>query len=194
MSGIKDYSTSAASNNAAPPNGAPEGQSPSSVNNVIRQIMADIRSDYEDSRWRDLGHTPTYNSTTSFLLSGDQTSFYTDGRGLKITDSSTLYGTVSSSSYSSPNTTVNVTLSSGSLSASISAVAVEERNSFIQSGTESVATDLQTLTRKIMRTSDKTSGSGDEGTALGYVLSESSNKIILIDNGQKRLRLIIFEF
>ena len=66
MSGIKNYSTSAASNTTAPPNGAPEGMAPSSVNNTIRQIMADIRSFYEAADYIDLGHTPTYatRSTT----------------------------------------------------------------------------------------------------------------------------------
>ena len=177
---ISSWSTSAASNNSAPPNGAPEGQTPSSVNNVIRQVMADVRADYEDSRWRDLGHTPTYNSTTSFLLSGDQTSYYTTGRGLKITDSSTLYGTVSSSSYSSPNTTVNVTLSSGSLSASISAIAVEERNSFMPLGVGAVATDLQTRGRLEEYAQDRgATGDGTTDDSSYLTLSDNTGGMIL---------------
>ncbi len=39
---VTSYSTTAASNNGAVPNGAPEGMAPSSVNDVIRQIMADV--------------------------------------------------------------------------------------------------------------------------------------------------------
>lgn len=39
---VTSYSTSAANNSSAPPNGAPEGWAPSNVNNTIRQIMADI--------------------------------------------------------------------------------------------------------------------------------------------------------
>ena len=158
MSGIKDYSTSAASNNAAPPNGAPEGQTPSSVNNVIRQVMADIRSFYESADYIDLGHTPTYASSVTFLISGDVTAYYTANRLIKCTDSSTLYGYVSTSAYSAPNTTVTVVLDSGSLSASLSAVAVglldptytaisAASSKFIQSGTGAVATDLQTRVR-----------------------------------------------
>jgi hypothetical protein len=39
---VTDYSRTPASNNSAPPNGAPEGWAPSAVNNTIRQIMTDI--------------------------------------------------------------------------------------------------------------------------------------------------------
>lgn len=39
---VTSYSTTAANNTSAPPNGAPEGWAPSDVNNTIRQIMADI--------------------------------------------------------------------------------------------------------------------------------------------------------
>lgn len=40
---IINYSRTAASNNSSPPNGAPEGMAPGAVNNVIREVMADIR-------------------------------------------------------------------------------------------------------------------------------------------------------
>ena len=40
MTNLFDYSQTPASNNAAPPDGSPEGQAPSTVNNVIRQLMA----------------------------------------------------------------------------------------------------------------------------------------------------------
>ena len=43
---LKDYSTTPANNNSAPPNGAPEGMAPSAVNDVIRQVMADVRTEY----------------------------------------------------------------------------------------------------------------------------------------------------
>jgi hypothetical protein len=39
---VTSYSTTAANNNGAPPNGCPEGWSPSSVNDWGRQLMADI--------------------------------------------------------------------------------------------------------------------------------------------------------
>ena len=41
---LKNYSTTAASNNSASPNGAPEGMAMAGVNDTIRQVMADIRT------------------------------------------------------------------------------------------------------------------------------------------------------
>jgi hypothetical protein len=45
---IGSWSTTPASNNAAVPNGWPEGMAPSGVNDVGRQMMADIRTFYDD--------------------------------------------------------------------------------------------------------------------------------------------------
>ena len=41
---LKDYSTTASSNTASPPNGWPEGMTLANVNNTARQMMADIRN------------------------------------------------------------------------------------------------------------------------------------------------------
>ena len=41
---IASWSTNAALNNSASPNGAPEGMAPSGVNDTIRQIMADVKT------------------------------------------------------------------------------------------------------------------------------------------------------
>lgn len=41
---LKDYSTTPANNNSAPPDGAPEGMPAASVNDTMRQIMADIKA------------------------------------------------------------------------------------------------------------------------------------------------------
>jgi hypothetical protein len=54
--------------------------------------------------------TWTYASASSFTVSGDQTAAFTSGTRIKLTQSSTVeYFVVTSSSYSSPNTTVNIT-------------------------------------------------------------------------------------
>lgn len=39
---VTSYSRTPASNNSAPPNGAPEGWTPGSMNNTVRQVMSDI--------------------------------------------------------------------------------------------------------------------------------------------------------
>ncbi len=119
---IKDYSTTASSNTAL----FPEGMNPGSVNNSARQVQADIREFYETPQWRDLGHTVTYASTTTFTISGDKTSQYVATQRIRCygTIMGTLYGSIVSSGYSSPNTTVTVTLDSGSLTSNLSAVAL----------------------------------------------------------------------
>lgn len=109
---IKDYSTTAGNNNSAPPAGAPEGWAPSAVNNTVRQIMADIRTQHESAQWIDYGHVPTKVDNDTFTVSGDQTAIYDAGRRIKFTGSVSGYATISSSSYSAPNTTVNVSASS----------------------------------------------------------------------------------
>lgn len=45
MSDIKDWSISAASNNFSPPDGFPENQAPSTVNNGARELMAAVKRD-----------------------------------------------------------------------------------------------------------------------------------------------------
>lgn len=122
---IKSYSTTAGNNTASPPNGAPIGTTKvSQLDDIQRQVMADVREWYETPEWRDLGHTPTFVSSTSFRIGANVTASYRVGQRIRISDSSTLYGTIASATFSSPNTTIAVTLDSGTISASITAVAV----------------------------------------------------------------------
>ena len=50
MSNVSEWSTTAASNNAASPNGAPEGMEPSGLNDTIREIMAALAKWYLDTQ------------------------------------------------------------------------------------------------------------------------------------------------
>ena len=124
--GISTYSTTPGSNNLAPPNGAPEGMPPNAVNDVIRQMMADIRSFYENPQWIDYGSAGLADyDGTSFNVTNDQTAIYKAGRRVKIIDgSTTLYGVIASAIYSPPNTRVTVTLDSGTLDGNLSSVSL----------------------------------------------------------------------
>ncbi len=124
MSNISTWSKTAASNNSTPPDGFPEGQTPGSVNNSARELMAAVRTQHEDAQWIDFGHTVAYASASTFTIATDLTAIYDVNRRVKLTDSSTLYGTITASSYSNPNTTVTVSLDSGSISGSLTAAAV----------------------------------------------------------------------
>ena len=120
---IKDYSTTQASNTTLNSINVAEGMLPSNLNNAIRALMKNTRDWFNDSQWVEYGDgdasvTYAYASGTSFTIAGvNVTSVYHTGRRIKLTASTpgTIYGTISSSSFSS-NTTVNVTWDSGSLS------------------------------------------------------------------------------
>jgi hypothetical protein len=124
MADIKSWANTAAANNQQPPDGWPENQLPSTVNDCAREDMAAVRRFYETSQWTDLGHVLTYLSATTFKIPTDLTATYVPGRRLKLTDTTTLYGVVVSSAYSAPDTTITVRLDSGSLSSSLSACAL----------------------------------------------------------------------
>ncbi len=129
MAGIKDYSTTQASNTSLNGISVAEGMLPSNLNNAIRALMKNTREWFNDAQWIEYGdgdgaYTAAYASATSFTINGvDVSAIYHAGRRIKIIDSAnTLVGTIASSSFSS-NTTINVTFDSGTLtSGSISRV------------------------------------------------------------------------
>ncbi len=120
---IKDYSTTQASNTSLNSIDVDEGMLPSNLNNAIRALMKNTRDWFNDAQWIEYGDgsgafTAAYASSGSFTINGaDVTSIYHAGRRIKLTASTpgTIFGTISSSSFST-NTTVNVTWDSGSLS------------------------------------------------------------------------------
>jgi len=123
MAGIKDYSTTNANNTDLNGISVAEGMLPSQLNNAIRALMVNTREWYNDSQWviygdGDGAYTLAYASATSFTVAGiDVTSIYHANRRVKAVGSTTgtIYGTISSSTFST-DTTVNVTWDSGSLS------------------------------------------------------------------------------
>lgn len=119
---IRNWSSTAASNNSSPPNGWPEGMAPSAVNDTARQNMADVRSTFENAQFFDFGDTPSRASAATFKIATDVTARYAVNRRIQCNDGTTLYGVVTASSYSAPDTTVTVALDSGSLTASLTAV------------------------------------------------------------------------
>lgn len=62
---VTAYSTTAANNNGAVPNGAPEGMAPSGVNDVIRQLMADIAVEAQTNNVKVLKSVAGTNTITA---------------------------------------------------------------------------------------------------------------------------------
>jgi len=120
---IKDYSTTQSSNTSLNGISVAEGMLPSNLNNAIRALMKNTRDWFNDAQWVEYGdgsgaYTAAYASATSFTIAGaDVTSVYHAGRRIRLiaTTPGTIFGTISSSSFST-NTTVNITWDSGSLS------------------------------------------------------------------------------
>lgn len=76
MAELKDWSTTASSNNSAPPNGWPENQSYSSVNDCGREMMAVLARWFKDSN----GTLTTGGSSNAYTLTPNRTiSAYADG-------------------------------------------------------------------------------------------------------------------
>lgn len=105
MSDIKDWDPESGSafNADAPPDGAPEGMPPSAVNDVMREIMAAVRRQWEQAEWFEYGHDITRTSGTTFNVDGDdKTNIYTVGRRVRIRGvaTGTLLGTITESAFS----------------------------------------------------------------------------------------------
>ncbi len=131
------WSTTAASNNATPPDGWPEGQAPSTVNDCARENMAAIRAAFNDLQFFDQDFTPTFVSATSFTVPGDQTSAIHAGRRLKIFDATagvatTIYATVTTASFTVV-TTIQVVNDAGQLTSSLSSFAISILSNLNQS-------------------------------------------------------------
>jgi hypothetical protein len=151
MAGIKDYSTTQANNTSLNGISTAEGMLPSNLNNAIRALMKNTRDWYNDSQWVEYGdgsgaYTATYASATSFTIAGvDVTAIYHADRRIKITATTpgTIYGTISSSTFST-DTTVNVTWDSGNLSneaiTNIYVGALSKTNNSIPTGVIATAT------------------------------------------------------
>ena len=101
------WSTTAGNNNATPPDGFPEGQAPSTLNDGAREVMAAIRTMTQDLSFFDHGFSPTFISTTTFSIPGDQRAFIEAGRQVKLFDgvsSGPIYRQVGSVSYTTVTT------------------------------------------------------------------------------------------
>lgn len=113
---ISGYDTTAANNTLTPPNGAPEGMAPSTVNNIQRQQMANDREQWNTAEWfQYLDGTPNgtvaYVANNQFKITGqDSTAYYHVGRKLKLVDAVplTTYTSITAVSYGSGATLITV--------------------------------------------------------------------------------------
>lgn len=101
-----------------------------------------------DEVWGTFAGAPTQTSAITFTLTGDQTSTFSVGTKLKLTDASTIYGIVTAVSFSSV-TTVTV-LATADLSGSLSAV--EYAKTYDDGQTKGLVLDARTYVVTSSRT------------------------------------------
>jgi hypothetical protein len=87
-------------------------------------MMADIRDTLEALPFFDFGHDPTRIDNDTFTVATDLTATYAVGRRVKLVGATTGYATIASSSYSAPDTTINVTMDSGNVPTSLLTVSL----------------------------------------------------------------------
>ena len=112
--GIENYNITPANNGSVLATGSlVEGQAPSTLNDAIRQALADLRNFYNDPQWIEYGigngsTTYTRVNSTTVTINANVIDVYHVGRRVKIVDGTgtTIYGTITSVSFNSPNTTI----------------------------------------------------------------------------------------
>jgi hypothetical protein len=195
MAGIKDYSTTQINNSDLNGISVAEGMLPSNLNNAIRALMKNTREWFNDSQWVEYGdgdgvYTAAYASATSFTIAGvDVTPIYHEGRRIKLTATTpgTIYGTISSSTFST-NTTINVTWDSGSLSnEAISNVyigALSKTNNSLPTGVIATATlaDGSVTTIKIADSAVTTAKINDAAVTNAKLGADSVNGSKIADD------------
>lgn len=183
MSDITQWSPTDANNNAAPPDGFPEGQPASSINDCSRAVMGAVRRHAEDGGWFDWGHTATRVSDTVFQVPGDLSAVYAVNRRVRIAQTATIYGTITQVDVSA-NTDVTVALDSGAIAAEAMAVSVaDEPKALSPSGFGSAASkNTGTAVGDVVELEDVSGsaglpavdGSQLTGLPLGYRLLDTS--------------------
>lgn len=120
---VSAFSTTASDNGNRLPSGtAVEGMSPSQINDSIRALMQCVREWYNEGEWIEYGSgngvvTYTRTGNNSLSIPANVVTQFHINRRVKVKDGqgNTLYGRVTSSSYSSPNTNINIEFDGGSV-------------------------------------------------------------------------------
>jgi hypothetical protein len=69
MSNVSQWDNAAANNNDTPPDGWPEGQAPSTVNDCARELMASVSRWYDDQK----GELVTAGTSNAYTLTTNST-------------------------------------------------------------------------------------------------------------------------
>lgn len=124
MSKVGSWNTTAGSNNATPPDGWPEGQAPSTVNDCAREMMAQIKVMVNSLEYIDLNNTPSFLTATTFSMATADVANFEVGRRVKLFDTNTMYGTIISVSATQVQVRLDYHTAQSALTASLSSIAM----------------------------------------------------------------------
>ena len=195
---VSNYSTTASSNTSVNGINISEGMSPSDVNNAQRSILSDTRSVWNDKEWFILGDgdgttTFTRASTTTVTISSNITSTHHVGRRVKIVGSNTgtIFGKISASAFSSPNTTLTFVFDSGSLNSGDTTVVVYVGSVFTNPANPVVDEDNMASNSAILPPSQQSVKAFVENLVTGQDLDVSDGSTaIAIDLDSETLGLL----
>lgn len=154
MSDISTWKPVAADNTAAPPDSAPEGSTLiADLNDIVREVQASVRRDYEDRDFQDYGHTlVSSTSQKSLTLEGDVQSFYSVGQSVRYDDAggSNKYAYISSIDLVATNTKLTLSVngdSTGTVVPDVSKFAVGVNMTTIESPPPDIEATLAAAVR-----------------------------------------------
>tara|TARA_B110000858_G_C17764245_1_gene456155 strand:+ start:493 stop:1623 length:1131 start_codon:yes stop_codon:yes gene_type:complete len=147
--GIENYRTTPANNGTVLSSGTlVEGMPPSQINDSVRTVLSDLREFYNDPFFIEYGTgdgatTYTRVNGTQFTIPANVIDTYHVGRRVKLKDGTAtiLYGTITASAFSSPNTTITLSLDG---SASIGSGTITSVKIGLQAINSPAPTNIQT--------------------------------------------------
>ncbi len=175
------WDTNPASNNAAPPDGFPEGMNKTDVNNSSREMMAAVRVLVDEFPWLEFARGETLSKQSATVLrieSIDLTAFYTVDREIKMVGATTTYARISNVVFSGGHTDITIVAdtSGEEVPASPTAASVSVLDATagvpLSSQLSPAATELQGTSDNLIRDSsfeldDLTRWATDDGTGGG---------------------------
>ena len=198
MAGIKDYSTTQASNTSLNGINTAEGMLPSDLNNAIRALMKNTREWFNDSQWVEYGdgdsaYVPAWVSTTQFTIASatDITAIYHVNRRLKVLkgDGTVVYGAITASSNNGSLQTITASFDSGNIGASTNTLrifiaALSSTNNSIPVGVISATNiaDNSVTTSKILDNNVTTAKIPDNAITTAKINADAVNGTKIADN------------
>ena len=198
MAGIKDYSTTQASNTSLNGINTAEGMLPSDLNNAIRALMKNTREWFNDSQWVEYGdgdsaYVPAWVSTTQFTIASatDITAIYHVNRRLKVLkgDGTVVYGAITASSNNGSLQTITASFDSGNIGASTNTLrifiaALSSTNNSIPVGVIGATNiaDNSVTTSKILDNNVTTAKIPDNAITTAKINADAVNGTKIADN------------